>query len=120
MLIPAKRKAGAVSLRWFSTELKRLLRKKNFAHRKLKKSGIPYFEMALKRSTLLAKKQHQTDYLASIKSLKDELERNPKNMFRHAKFRQGKRSKPPLNIIETNCHSPPEISGAFASHFMSV
>lgn len=50
-------------------------------------------ETDFKRIRLLAKQKQQTDYLACIVSLEDELERNPKEMFRHAKFGQLKCSK---------------------------
>lgn len=104
---------------WFSSELKTLLKRKDFFHRKFKKSGLLKWEVEFKNCRKQCKTVLDRDRQAHRCSVESDLVNNPKKFWKYINSRSGRHieSKIVLDNHESDLKSVPEL---FAEHFRSV
>lgn len=119
MYIPLKTSKKSRFPIWFSRELRTLLKRKDFLHRRFKKSGLPKWEVEFKICRKRCKKILNRDRQAHSDSVESDLVKNPKKFWRYAKSRLGKNIESEI-VLNQHSDSAKGMSELFADHFASV
>lgn len=117
--IPLKKKCQKHKFpHWFSAELRSLLKRKSFAHRKWKKSGLPKWELEFKCRRSECKTILNRDRLKHRKTVESDLTRNPKKFWQYVSSRSSKADRPKSIVLDGAGSG--DVSEMFARHFKSV
>lgn len=119
--VPKLKKPTVFYPKWYSNELKTLLKNKQFFHKKYKRTGNKFFYEQFSSKRIASHKLLRLDYNKYIQNVQESFKTNPKQFWEYIRTKKGNSTIP--NVMSYNGETISSQNGVvecFQQHFSSV